>query len=186
MAVAVDGRHRRREANRDAVIDALVALWRDGQYQPGSAEIAERAGISPRSLFRYFDDIDDLSRTAIERHLADAEPLFTVDAAPDEPTSTKVAAVVTARLRLFDAIEPGARAGRICAHRNPVVATQLRQARSLFRNQVRDLFALELRTRPDALPAADVLLSFESREQLDATTAHAVLTAALTSLLGGN
>lgn len=168
------------------MIDALVALWRDGQYQPSSAEIAERAGISTRSLFRYFDDIDDLSRTAIERHLAGAEPLFAIDASPDDATDAKIAAIVGARLRLFDAIEPGARAGRICAHRNPVVARQLRQARSFFRNQVRDLFAPELRTRPDALPAADVLLSFESRELLDATTADAVLTAALTSLFGAS
>ena len=46
--------------------------------------IAERAGLSPRSLFRYFDDADDLpvGRLAVHAHLArgmavaDADPGF--------------------------------------------------------------------------------------------------------------
>lgn len=183
MAVAVDGRHRRREENREAVIDALVALWREGEYQPSAAEIAQRAGLSPRSLFRYFADIDDLSRAAVEHHLTANEALFTVDTAPDEPTDVKVTAIVAGRLRLYDAIEPGARAGRIAAHRNPVVASHLRGARAFFRNQVAELFAPELGDRPHVLQAIDVLLSFESRELLDLTTARAVLIAVLTSLL---
>jgi AcrR family transcriptional regulator len=161
-----DGRRRRRHQNREAVIDALVASFADGVYQPSTAAIAARAGISPRSLFRYFDDVDDLSRAAIERQLASARPLFAVDASPDDPTATKIRKVVAARLALFEAIAPGARAGRVCAPVNPVVAAQLHESRSLYRDQVRDLFARELRARPTALPAVDVLLSFESRELL--------------------
>ena len=74
----VDGRRLRREQNREAVIDALVALFEEGSYTPSSNEIAERAGISPRSLFRYFDDVDDLNRTAVERHINTHRALFDV------------------------------------------------------------------------------------------------------------
>ena len=51
-----DGRRLRRALNREAVVDALLSLYDEGNLRPGTDRIAERAGISPRSLFRYFDD----------------------------------------------------------------------------------------------------------------------------------
>lgn len=45
---AQDGRHLRRDRNRDAVVDALLALYGEGNLDPSSAEIAERARLSPR------------------------------------------------------------------------------------------------------------------------------------------
>ncbi|HQZ33105.1 MAG TPA: TetR family transcriptional regulator, partial [Ilumatobacteraceae bacterium] len=62
-----DGRHARRDRNRLAVVDAMLLLYAAGNLEPSSDEIAERAGLSPRSLFRYFDDLDDLVRVAISR-----------------------------------------------------------------------------------------------------------------------
>lgn len=189
-AEVVDGRRLRRQQNRDAVLDALVALWQDDRLTPGSAAIAERAGISARSLFRYFDDTDDLARAAIQRVLSEAGPLFTVDADPDDPAEHKIEQAVAARLRLFDAIAAGARAGRAVQHDRPVVAAQLHDARTSLREQLRTLFAPELRDRPELLPVVDALLSFETREllreqRLSPAQTSTALVAALTSLLKG-
>jgi AcrR family transcriptional regulator len=162
----VDGRRLRREQNREAVLEALVSLLVDGVYQPTSNEIAERAGISPRSLFRYFDDVDDLSRAAIERHIERTGALFTLDVAPDAPTAEKVGLVVEARTLLFDAIAPTARTARVIGHRNPVVAEQLGRIRAHLRADLRKVFAPDLSTRADVFPALDALLSFESYELL--------------------
>ncbi len=71
---AVDGRTMRRTRNRSAVITALLDMIREGDLHPGAAEIAERAGVSHRSIFRYFDDLDDLVRTAIDQAFVDAAP----------------------------------------------------------------------------------------------------------------
>ena len=60
-----DGRHARRDRNRVAVVDAMLELFAAGNLAPSSDEIAEKAGLSPRSLFRYFDDLDDLVRVAL-------------------------------------------------------------------------------------------------------------------------
>ena len=180
----VDGRRLRREQNREAVLEALVALLEDGVYQPTTNEIAERAGISPRSLFRYFDDVDDLSRAAIERHMERVGSLFTLDVSPDAPTALKITQVVEQRARLYDAIAPTARTARVIAHRNEVVATQLRRIRAHLRNELRRAFG-----RDDVLPALDALLSFESYELLrydqglSRATAVAALTAAVTKAL---
>src|SRR5688500_6664926 len=116
LSADVDGRRLRRQQNRDAVIDALLALVEASSYTPSSAQIAERAGLSPRSLFRYFDDMDDISRAAVERQLDDARPLFAVDAEPADHTAHKIERIVRCRLRLFESIAPGARAGRAAAH----------------------------------------------------------------------
>ena len=188
-ATEVDGRRARRQQNRDAVVEALLASFAEGVYQPSTAEVADRAGLSPRSLFRYFDDVNDLARAAIERQLEAARPLFGIEVAPDAPTGVRIRAAVEARMRLFDAIAPGARAARVCAPANPVVAAELREARTFFRRQLGRLFEPELRARPWALPAVDVLLSFEAREllcgvqRLSTAKATAALVDALTALL---
>ncbi|MHB8664117.1 MAG: TetR/AcrR family transcriptional regulator [Acidimicrobiales bacterium] len=163
----VDGRRLRREHNREAVLDALVALFREGIYQPSSNEIADRAGISPRSLFRYFDDIDDLSRAAIERQLAAARPIVEFAMPQGAGTGGKIDRLVDARGGLVETTGPAARAARVCAHRNVVVARQLREARAYLRHQVEQVFAAELTgERVALLPALDALCSFETYELL--------------------
>ena len=185
-----DGRHLRREQNRDTVIDALVSLFEEGEYQPSSAEIAERAGLSSRSLFRYFDDIDDLHRAAIDRQLTAARPILDIGVGPDAPTGVKIEHLVAARMRLFDQIAPAARAARVCAPRHPVFAEQVRHSRSYLRHQIRRLFATELEgERAALLPALDALCSFETYELmrgdqgLSRAKTVAALTGALTALL---
>ena len=190
LAEEVDGRRLRREQNREAVLDALLALFRDGVYEPSSNEIAERAGLSPRSLFRYFDDIDDLHRAAAERQLRLARPFVEVTVVAGDPTATKIDGLVLARARLFDAIAPAARATRVCAHRHPNLARELAANRAYLRRQLRDLFEPELaRAGRERLAALDALCSFESWELmrfdqgLSRPKTIAALTAALRALL---
>ena len=140
----VDGRRQRRAGNRQAVLDALVELFGEDRFQPSTVEISERAGISARSLFRYFDDQDDLVRAAIDHNLTAARPLLEIDIAPDTPTAEKVERIVAARMRLFEATAPAARAARVSAHRHEVLATQIRESRALLRAQLRRTFAPEL------------------------------------------
>lgn len=166
----VDGRRARREQNRAAVLDALAELYGEGTYEPSAAEIAERAGLSPRSLFRYFDDVDDLNRATIDQQLTRARPLLAVDARAEDPTAAKVERLVAARLRLYEAIAPAARAARICAWRHPVMAEQIGTTRSYLRHQLERLFAPELEAlgpdRAATLAAIDALCSFEAVELL--------------------
>lgn len=57
---AVDGRHARSERSRQAMVDALLDLLRSGVLRPSSAQIAERAGVTQRTLFNQFGDMDSL------------------------------------------------------------------------------------------------------------------------------
>jgi len=167
--MATDGRTLRREQNREAVVDALLALFRDGNYQPSAADIAARSGLSLRSLFRYFDDVDDLHRAAAARQIALVMPLLRVGVEPDAPTLDKIRAVAAARVALFEEIGPSARALRACAHRHEPLAAELARNRAFFRAQLGVLFAPEVTGSASSfLPALDVLCSFESYELLRA------------------
>jgi AcrR family transcriptional regulator len=190
----VDGRTARRDRNRAAVVDALLELYRDGNLRPSSLEIAERAGLSPRSLFRYFEDVDDLTREAIERMEQRAWPLLPVGAAPGDPLADRIAALVAQRSRLFEAVAPAATVSRLQAPFQPLLAAELDRTRGYLRQQVKDLFRAELAAIGGAraaavLSAVDVLGSFESYQLLrhdqglSVARARAALVEGLTALL---
>jgi AcrR family transcriptional regulator len=166
-----DGRRRRRVQNRLAVVDALLDLYDDGNLRPGTDEIAERAGLSPRSLFRYFDDVDDLARAAVTRQQERALPLVPIGVNADASLRQKATGLVEQRFRLFEVVGQAAKVWRIRSPFQPVLAEELAQIRAFLRSQLLDLFGPELermsgRKAASVVAAADVLTSFESYQLL--------------------
>ncbi|MBM3638646.1 MAG: TetR/AcrR family transcriptional regulator [Actinobacteria bacterium] len=188
--VTTDGRRRRAHASREAIVEALVALYADGHADPSAAEIAERAGVSERSLFRHFDDIDDLCHTAFEvqwSRLAERTTVSTVDTAP---LHKRVEHVVSRRVTLYLDMQNVMRITRMHAVKNTTVATHVRTSRKELRRQHERLFAPELNAMTSesaqaAKIAIDALLSFEHVEQLrlDQAMSPARIEACLTSAL---
>ncbi|CAN5535515.1 hypothetical protein BH10ACT2_BH10ACT2_14420 [soil metagenome] len=189
-----DGRHARRDRNRLAVVDAMLALYAGGNLDPSSDQIAACAGLSPRSLFRYFDDIDDLVRVAVARHHDRVLPLAELDTATTAPLAERARRLVAQRLRLFDAIASVGTVSRLRAPFQPLIAAELATARGYWRDQLRRLFATELQAQPTAtaahlVAAIDVLTSFESvqlmrdDQKLSNSAIAATLVHAITALL---
>jgi TetR/AcrR family transcriptional regulator, regulator of autoinduction and epiphytic fitness len=169
----IDGRHRRAERSRAAVVDALLSLYDDGVVRPGVADIAARAGVSPRSVFRHFADLEGLAEAAIDRQWERVHQLF--DAPPDEgDRDARVSALVDQRLRLHGAIIGVARAAAVLSTSSPVVASTLRARRRLLGDQVVALFGPELRAHRD--PArrelAAALEASASLENVDYLRTH--------------
>jgi AcrR family transcriptional regulator len=108
----VDGRRAWRDRNLNAVVDALLDLFAEGNLRPGADEIAVRSGVSRRSVFRYFDDLDSLDRVAIERQTARVAHLVELPAIGEGRLPDRIARIVAQRIELFDG-SPGSRA---CAH----------------------------------------------------------------------
>lgn len=190
-----DGRNLRRDRNRDAVVSALLDLYRDGNLAPSAEQIAERAGISARSLFRYFDNVDDMVRTAIGRQQEHLAPLYAVDASPDQPLHERVERFVAARVRLIEGMGEVGRVARSLATRQPLILAELARIRGTLRRQLAGLFAPELDAlaadeRATTLAAADVVASWESfdlmryDQGLGRDDAAAAMHSALLRLLG--
>jgi AcrR family transcriptional regulator len=167
----VDGRRLRRDRNRESVVQALLGLYREGNLTPSTDEIAERAGISARSLFRYFDDVDALVRTAVARQQEHLAPLFALSARASQPLAERVDRFVADRTRLLDAMGPVGQLARSIAPRQPQVSAELGRIRAVLRSQVVDVFGPELAlvsaSEHDAVLAAlDVACSWEARHLL--------------------
>jgi AcrR family transcriptional regulator len=60
-ATKIDGRRQRSERTRLAIILAYLELLRRNPVMPTAAQIAEQAGVSTRSIFERFADLDALS-----------------------------------------------------------------------------------------------------------------------------
>jgi AcrR family transcriptional regulator len=191
---AVDGRTARRDRNRELVLDAVIALFTEDQLAPNAADVAQRSGVSLRSVYRYFEDQDALVRAAIARHAERVAPLWDVPDLGEGELDERIARLVEYRIRLYEAAAPTARAALARASINPILRDQMETARARLRDQTEAMFAPELRDltpaeRRTKLAPVDALLQFESAEHLRirlgfsvAQTNH-VITRALQALL---
>ncbi|HSP02188.1 MAG TPA: TetR/AcrR family transcriptional regulator [Acidimicrobiales bacterium] len=172
--VTTDGRRARRERNRVAVVDAVFELINERHSPPGVEEIAVRAGVSVSSVFRYFENLDDLLEQTVARYFERFSALFTVPPAPGGTLDDRIAALVSARLDLYEAIGPIARIARLRATEQPRLAAVLADTRRTFEGQVRSHFAPDLAGRArddvdDRVALVDCLTAFESWDLLTGT-----------------
>jgi AcrR family transcriptional regulator len=189
-----DGRSARSARTREAVVIAALELVRGGQPRPTAKEIAARAGISLRSVYVHFDDLDDLF-AAVGARQADevAHLLYAIDASL--PLPARIDAVVDQRAEIWEALAPVRAASLVWSSSSDM----LREGnRRMARRAVRDLdrlFRAELEAwgdrRDTALDAIAVAASAGAwdalrRDQgLSVARARAAMTAMLTSLLRG-
>jgi AcrR family transcriptional regulator len=155
---STDGRSLRRERNRDSVIEALLALVREGHMDPGGAEIAERAGVSHRSVFRYFDDLGDLIRTAIDTELSRAQTLGDIADLGEGTFEHRLEVLVATRLKLCEFTHGIVTLARVRAFNIPGIDEHFSQIALDTREKIRAQFAPELA----ALPTAEQELILDS------------------------
>jgi AcrR family transcriptional regulator len=165
-APAVDGRRARRHRSRDLAVDALLDLLGEGVLRPTAQQVAERSGVSLRSIFRIFDDVESLNAAASARQLSRVRHLF-VDVMPTGTLSERSAEVVAINGQLYESIAPIRRAALRSAPESPALREQLGRARGWVRGEVERVFATELATAPrDTASAVELALSFEAWDQL--------------------
>ncbi len=148
MVEVSDGRSARRERNRDAVLDALIDLTGEGVVDPSIDDIAERAGVSYRSVYRYFSDRSEMMDAATDRAMAWIQPLVqkaSGDADPGDPLERRIDAMVDARVALYFQIAEMVRSAMMQSFSNRKIHEHLRNARRISRGQIHDQFHNELK-----------------------------------------
>ena len=196
-----DGRRARAERSRDAVVDAILELLYEGNRQPGAADIAERAGVSLRSVFRHFDDLETLHAVAVAKHVELISPLFElvlpVDAtgAP-APVGRRIEAVVRQRAKLYEEMVLVRVVAERLRDRSSSIRAGLERSNRILKAQLLDAFAPELDGRDKAGrrafgDALDLAASYAAWRQLRedqglsaaraAATTELLLTALLTT-----
>lgn len=146
------------------MIDAMFSLLQDGKVPVSAELVADRAGVSVASVFRYFDGLDDLQYQTFERFRERFEPLVVVT--PGAGTRAgRIAAFVDSRLDLYEQAGAIMAVGRLRAlEYEPLVAASA-EMRGLLADQVRSVFAADVATvgsGPDLVAVIDALTSLES------------------------
>ncbi|MBX9727814.1 MAG: TetR/AcrR family transcriptional regulator [Sphingopyxis sp.] len=72
-----DGRRARGDANRARIIQAMVELVAAGDPDPNADAVAEKAGLSVRTVFRHFEDKDAIFHAIDDLLVAAYQPLLT-------------------------------------------------------------------------------------------------------------
>lgn len=144
----VDGRTARAQRTREAIVEACVALVEAGDVRPTAPRIAAQAGVSVRSVFQHFDDLETLFAMVSERAVTGlAQLIAPVDA--DLPLDERIEQFVSQRVALLEALTPIRRAADVHAPFSPGIRERIQLGHDFFRDELARVFGREL----DALPA---------------------------------
>lgn len=156
-----DGRVERGNRTRRAIVDAHVALLREGDLAPTASRVAERAGVSVRTLWAAFGDMEGLlGATTGYWFEADDALRGTVD--PDAPLAERIEVFCAERVRRLENISPAARAALL---KEPFSEALRRSRLGHVQRVVHDLeaaFAAELDAAPDRSALLDALVAATS------------------------
>lgn len=177
-SLTTDGRSLRRERNRDAVLDAAIEIFEEGDIDPSVDAIADRAGVSNRSIYRYFDHRDHLIRASVTHAMYRVVREVRL---PDPGVASfedRVVAFVEHRITMYQRLAPIVRAAQRAAATEPIIAEELAAGQGILRQDFLDQFAKELdpmaaEQRERAITAAALAFQFDSFDFLSAATNNA-------------
>jgi TetR/AcrR family transcriptional regulator of autoinduction and epiphytic fitness len=167
---AEDGRVARGLRTREAVIDALLGLYAEGNLTPTIEDIAACVGRTTRAIYHHFQDREALAVAIAERQLERHRELFT--ARPITGTRTeRIDGIATHRAELFEVVAPARRSALVRMHRSPEIQAQQTTLAAHLRRQVAltfepELTALDPDAADQALELIDLHTSWETWDRL--------------------
>lgn len=189
----IDGRRARGLRTRDAIISALLDLVAGGDVAPTAQRIADRAGVSVRSVYQHFADVEGLYADAAERTYEWVRETAK-DVDTSIPLARRVEAFVESRASTLEALLPFHRAVRLMEPTSDRVRAYRLAMEKWEKDRVGKVFAPELRamdavSRTATLAGIDVLASADSWDHLrrngqSARAARQVLRSGILCLVG--
>ncbi len=188
-AEETDGRRRRAQDSRRRIVEAMLALVRETEISPSAEQVAARAGVGLRTVFRQFNDMDSLYA---EMSQAIETGLWAVAAKPFVSRSWRgrLAEIVERRSGAFEQLGPFKRAADAQRATSPFLAERHARLVTVMRMLLGRILPAEVAADPERFEALDVLLSFETwwrlrRDQgLGPDEARAVLRSAVNRIAG--
>lgn len=155
-----DGRRLRSEVSRRRIVEAMRELIREGSVAPRAEEVAARADVGLRSVFRHFDDMESLYREIAEAMLLEVTPMLNLPQ-PAGTTAEIIAEMIDRRIKLFERIMPFRTAADVHLHRSPFLLEDRLRMNEMLRKAMRSALPAELRKDRTLLDALEAVFSFE-------------------------
>jgi AcrR family transcriptional regulator len=152
------------------VVDAFIDLVLEHGSAPTPETVAERAGVSRATFFRYFSTLDDLRRQAAVRVVERFPDLLDIPDIGAGGLEDRVQRFVDARFGLHETLHSLELVSRQHATSNAETAELVDAVRQVFADQARQHFSTELdgygaAHGDDVVTAISVLTSVESWQQ---------------------
>ncbi|WP_158675518.1 TetR/AcrR family transcriptional regulator [Nocardia stercoris] len=184
----MDGRTARAAKNRQAVLDAALALIDEGDLHPTAQAVAERAGVATRSLYHHFHDLETLYLSAAQTQIARHWGVL-LDPVTGE-LGARIDALVTVRAKLYEGVTNVRRAAVLREHESVVLSERMNESRAALRAHLRtnlpELEALGQAEREAvfAMGSWETWDVLRRHQGLTADAARAAVVAVLTRMLG--
>lgn len=163
--LSADGRREIGNRNRRKIIEAMFELIREGNMRPSGIEVAERAEVGLRTVFRQFEDMDsifvemteDLKRLMMPKILAPYEATNWID---------RVWELVDRNADLFETIFPLQVALVVRRFESDVLMKQYKSEVDLLRASLTSILPPDIREDADLFAAIEVNLTFATWRRL--------------------
>jgi AcrR family transcriptional regulator len=187
-AVESDGRRRRSQDSRARIVAAMLELVREGDPSPAAEQVATRADVGLRTVFRHFNDLESLYR---EMSAVIEAELMALVSTPfkGETWRERVLELVERRGGAYEKVGPFKRASEAHRHHSPSLALDNAKMVEISREILRRQLPPELAKDRVRFEAIDLLLSFDAwnrlrrDQELSAKRATEVLQAMIDALL---
>jgi AcrR family transcriptional regulator len=160
----LDGRRQRSNESRRRIALAMLELAREGEVDPSANEVADRAGVGRRTVFRLFNDMEGLYR---EMHGVMTERLTPMFAAPftGKTWRERVDELIERRSRIFEEMLPIKSAAEVHRHHSEFLQSGHRKITKLQRQALLEVLPASI-AQGEKLEALDLVLSFEAWRRL--------------------
>jgi AcrR family transcriptional regulator len=159
-----DGRRRRSQTSRDKMVAAMIELVREGAIMPSADQVATRAQVGLRTVFRQYKDMETLYAAMLgglsKYYEGWAEPLT----APD--WQGRLVEVMERRVTTFERLLPFKRAGDAHRHMSPSIEAENVRMLALMRARLRSLVPDDAATDTIRFETLDLVTSFAAWQRL--------------------
>jgi AcrR family transcriptional regulator len=160
-----DGRIQRSERSRMAIVQAMLELIGEGSLSPTAQQVAERADVGVRTVFRHFSDMETLFATMNDQITAKVNSLF-VDEVQTGPYADRVEALIRSRVAIFGTLGPYVRSSTLQRWRSAFLQTEHERTIRVMRRDLRRWLP-EIESAPtEVADALEMILSFEAWNRL--------------------
>lgn len=142
----------------------MMALVEEGQISPIAEQVAERAQVGLRSVFRHFNDMDSLHAAMASRLAQSYIPAMAPFASSD--WRGQLFEAIDRRIDIFETVLPYKRAADAHRHTSPALQDSYAETSQMMRARLHGMLPSSLQNDPIAFETLDFLLSMDSWQRL--------------------
>jgi AcrR family transcriptional regulator len=159
-----DGRRRRSEQSRAKIIEAMLSLVREGKVAPTAEEVAARADIGLRSVFRHFSDMELLRQEMVAQIAQSLIKWLTPFEGDDWRDQLKN--LIGRRASAYEEILPFKRAAEIRRYKSSAIGLEFDRLNALMRTRLKSVLPEEFTSQTLLFELLDLALSIDAWQRL--------------------